>query len=942
MPGGWPVTRQFSEQQTAAIRATGTTLVAAAAGSGKTGVLVERIVRAATDQHIPLANIVAITFTELAAGEVRERVGDRLLELGRADLVSDLQRAPIGTIHSLCIRLLRDHAHTAQLDPGFTILDPAQTTYLRRTAITRAIEEWSLDPAAIRIRTRYSDQRLAGYLEAAYDAAQQRPDTTVSWGSESDIDSELHSADALQIGALYGRFCAIYAADKASLGGCDFDEVQHRALRLFEHPDTAQAIRRSVHMLLVDEFQDTNRIQCAVVDALDCPETFLVGDEWQSIYRFRNADVRVFRERAETTASLPMDRNWRSRDEIIQTVNGIFGPAFEQVSAGHEFPALVPTQGATGRASDLLLVRGAEGQDPREAEAEAVAERIAALRADGVPANEIAILMAAGTRGDLYERALRERGIACMRSQSRGFQGLDQVRDIIQLLRWVRDRTDEMALYSVLAAPYVNLQPREMLKLRVQARAVAVPGERLGQSLWRAVAASDDPAVQGAVRLRRELAEVARTGTLVSLVSAALHRSGYAAIALEMADGRRRYANMRKLLDVAAEAMRVGATDVGSFVDVYESHRDVRAEMAEASLADEQSGSVRIMTVHASKGLEFPHVFVVDTANAGSPSRGMPELVLDDDGTAVFELVDRAGVQVICPQRLTDLRQRERDEDEAEQRRAYYVALTRAREHLTVSGALTTRWAKSPLGWITRALGIDLSDDAPVGSTKLATAPVTAHVINDVAPHAAPTSTRALSAPAAVDSMRLLAAQPTQRPAAVAASDGSRHTERTRAGERRHAQLAMALRRARGESVPALAAALPDVRHVVTSDVFAELVQLGAEPEVPYLTSGANGRPERGRFDAVVRTPTHWRIVDFKSSLPDANDVAWHQHAPQLLRYADAAREAGAPSVTLQLIDLSDPERRLLITADELRQQVGRSQPIAHETDDSGQLSLTV
>ena len=236
---------------------------------------------------------------------------------------------------------------------------------------------------------------------------------------------------------------------------------------------------------MVDEFQDTNRLQCELVDLLTGPDTerFFVGDEFQSIYGFRHADVQVFRERrAGAETLLPLTRNYRSRPEVLAVVNHLFGAEFgeefQPLAASGEFPDPV-----FGTPVELLVTDKAAyagtGVHWRRAEAKNVARRVKELVDTGVAtAGEIVLLFAAGTDAEWYEEELRSAGLATYRATGRGYFGQQQVVDLLSYLRLLQNRYDDEALVSVLASPFVGVSNDALLLIRRSGARADLHGSR--------------------------------------------------------------------------------------------------------------------------------------------------------------------------------------------------------------------------------------------------------------------------------------------------------------------------------------------------------------------------------------------------------------------------------------------------------------------------------
>lgn len=913
------MTVNFSPAQQAALEAEGDTLVCAAAGSGKTRVLVGRIVRAVVEQNVPLSAIVAVTFTEKAAQEIRERVATEFLERGMPDRVAQLESAAIGTIHGLCARYLREYAYVVGLDPRFSVLDGAQAAYLQSQALDSALAAAS-DESSLRVRARYGDKRLRGYVLSAYDAASQRIDGHVAFRAEADDATATADADYLQ--RLCAGFQHSYEGSRRAANALDFDDLQRHMLQALESDEVVTRLRHDVQRLLVDEFQDTNEVQCAILERIGRGRMFTVGDEWQSIYRFRKADVSVFRRRSERTQPLRMTGNYRSRPAILSMVNHLFGRVFGARYVPVDAETDEIQECAAGPVSTEVLVVRRSGSDSREREAAAVARRIRELVDAGADPGEIVVLLARQTHASTFEQQLRAQGLPTLLASARGYYDQQQVRDVTALLTWARNRHDDRAALSVLASPYAGLQWRDLWELRQR-----------GETIWEALASSTDSAHVAARELRDAVAAVAENGTIVDVVDHAVHGTNYQLAVLASSDGRRRMANMRKLVELAAGALRLGINDIGGFLDLVSAQRSIGSGEGEASIADEASGAVRLMTVHAAKGLEFPYVFVCDLSNNGR--RGQPTLMVDADGGAWFETVDVDGLTRSRPTRLVELQESEALEQVAEEQRLMYVAFTRAEDYLCFSGVFDQYKSgapkvEGPLCWLLDALDIDPiaveADDlahpdvplvarviAPVAHSDDEASAIPASLHSDVVEPVAFTMATPIDLSAHRVEVQPIDAQLRRRggdaEGVIPVRDVAHDAAAARRGRLVHQQLAAVL------NGSLLARDIDDtqIRELVASDTFGRMLELGGRAEVPFHHV-RDGVLESGRFDFVARDGDHWTIVDYKATLPDARDRAWAQHGEQMQRYIDAARAAGAREVTLTLVPVDRPAGELTWT----------------------------
>jgi ATP-dependent helicase/nuclease subunit A len=278
---------------------------------------------------------------------------------------------------------------------------------------------------------------------------------------------ELAMRDRDLLQRLLDGFADAYAAAKRRESALDFEDLQLVARDLLrDDADLREREALRFKAIMVDEFQDTNRLQCDLIDLLaQAPgerDVFFVGDEFQSIYGFRHADVAVFRERRdEAGGGLPLVQNYRSRPEVLEAVNylfrGDFGEGFQRLTASGEFPDPV-----FGQPVELLVTDKSSYHDSgvhwRRAEARHVARRVRDLIETGAAtAGEIVLLFAAGTDAEWYEQELRQLGIPTYRATGRGYFGQQQVVDLLAYLRLLQNRYDDAALVSVLASPFVGV-----------------------------------------------------------------------------------------------------------------------------------------------------------------------------------------------------------------------------------------------------------------------------------------------------------------------------------------------------------------------------------------------------------------------------------------------------------------------------------------------------
>jgi ATP-dependent exoDNAse (exonuclease V) beta subunit len=734
----------------------------AGAGTGKTGVLVERYCDAVTEDGVSPDRILAFTFTERAAGELRERVRRRLM--GRARAASEEgdaerarqvaraaregERAWITTIHGFCRRLLAMHPVGAGMDPRFRVLDEVEATRLAQRGFETALEEVleSANGATARFAAAFHAPRLREMVQAAHERLRSQgvdpprlPDPGPPRRSVKDRGEapELSATEARQanegLGALRAMLATFhhhYERSKAERSGADFEDLELRALDLLRATGPiGQAWRDRFEHLMVDEFQDTNRVQLALIDALRGPQTrlFVVGDEFQSIYRFRHADLEVFRARRQAadtepgTEKRPLRGNFRSRPEVLAAVDlagSVLLDGFVPLEAGREVagdpvggpPATEllltdasdegPGQRTGWRAEEIALEPPPSETTPScVAEARFLARRLRELADGGVPREHMVVLLRAFTHVDAFEEALDRVGLAPYVVGGRGYWSQQQVEDALRLLGVVANPLDDELLFGALASPVCGVSPDALWLLRQAAR--DPDGRPL--HVWPTVAEGEWPVALPAndasrlERFREVLAGLraeAPLRPLDSMIDRAISAFDYDLALLAMPSGRRRLANVRKLMRLAREYEQHEGRDLRGFLDFAEerTRRDEREGMAAVQV--EGHDGVRVMTVHAAKGLEFPVVAVADLGRGLGAGSRAPDVVIgrlagdvgDPAGAPFGMRLPVVGGDSIRLWDLVELCDADRTAEIQEACRLVYVAASRAQERLILSG----------------------------------------------------------------------------------------------------------------------------------------------------------------------------------------------------------------------------------------------------------------
>ncbi len=611
----------------------------------------------------------------------------------------------------------------ALAEPLRTLLDLWDTILVARDAGDWERVSVCLQPLRDAMRQKGRDANWSpARPKHAIAALQQLYDVSVaplagSAGLDLGLDRRLMAAMP-GLARLHGRVVAAYDALRAERRALDFDDLEQRALDLLREDAGVRARwQGEVRALLVDEFQDTNARQRDLLRLLNHPvgKLFAVGDAKQSIYAFRGADVTVFRqERADVARQggcvLPLDVSYRAHQALVDGLNALLCPVLG-TGADECRPWAEPFAPLNGHRQEsapglgapyieLHLTSGTKAEGALDRAADAVAARLqalvdggGALVADGdgerpLSYGDVAILCRASPSFAAYEDALDRAGIPYVTVAGRGFHERPEVRDVLNLLRALADPDDDLALAGALRSPVMGLSDAALYRLCDERRR---RGE--GATLWGVLADSaripsaaripsggvlsdEAPRARTALACLTRLRQLVGRTTVADVLKALYDDTGYPAVLAAVGQGRGSR-NLAKLLD---DAHRSGLVGVGEFLEYVSRLRDVGAREGEARALSE--GAVQIMSIHAAKGLEFPVVVIGDVTHRRATRDGVivdPELgpllpVRDDEGR--LPLVVR-----LAKERLGD-------QEAAESGRLFYVAATRARELVILSGCV--------------------------------------------------------------------------------------------------------------------------------------------------------------------------------------------------------------------------------------------------------------
>ncbi|MFL6090973.1 MAG: DNA helicase PcrA [Aeromicrobium sp.] len=611
--------------------APGQVLVVAGAGSGKTRVLTRRIAWLIAARGAHPGSILAITFTNKAAAEMRERV---------AELVGGSARVMwVSTFHSACVRILRREATRFGYTSSFTVYDAADS----RRLMTLVCRDMDLDPKKV------------------------NPRAVLNW--VSNLKNELVDHESAGSRAsnpteeLYAEAYGHYQRRLKAANAMDFDDLIMTTVHLLQaFPDVREAYQRRFRHVLVDEYQDTNHAQYVLIRELCDDETDLmvVGDSDQSIYAFRGANIRnilEFEQDFPKADTVRLEQNYRSTQTILSAANAVISN-----NDGR------PQKNLWSAAGDGEPIVGYVGDDERD-EAQFVADEVDRLSDAGdAKASDVAVFYRTNAQSRVFEEVFIRVGLPYRVVGGVRFYERKEVKDALAYLRVLVNPRDAVSLRRILNEPKRGIGDRAQASVERLAA-------RHDLSFWEAIQRADEAddiaarslnAIRAFVEMLTGLIALAESGEAADVVlEAALARSGYLKLLEDSQDPQdeSRIENLAELAAVAHEFVANAATIEPSTEDddpltpgSLAAFLEQVALVADAdSIPDEGDGVVTLMTLHTAKGLEFPVVFLTGL----------------EDG--VFPHMRSLG-----------------DKSElAEERRLAYVGLTRARERLYVTRATT-------------------------------------------------------------------------------------------------------------------------------------------------------------------------------------------------------------------------------------------------------------
>ena len=608
---------KLNERQKEAVLATeGPVLVLAGAGSGKTTVLVNRIAYMISEKHIRPWNILAITFTNKAAREMKDRI-ERLL----GDTAKDMW---IGTFHSVCVRILRSCIDLLGYSRDFVIYDTADT----KTVMKECLRELDIDEKSFPVRNVLSI--ISNAKNDLMDAA------TFENVYKSDYRMSI-------IAKIYYRYQTKLRKNNA----VDFDDIILNTVKILsENPDVLSKYQDKFRYILVDEYQDTNNSQYLLINLLAQANRNLcvVGDDDQSIYKFRGANIGNilnFEDDYSDVQKITLDQNYRSTQNILDAANSVISN-----NKGRMGKSLWTSNGDGNK---VFVYTGTNEYD----EARYIARQIKKHFDEQGSFSDCAILYRTNAQSRVIEEMLMRESVPYKVLSGLRFYDRKEIKDIIAYLRVVYNPNDDVSLARIINEPKRKIGNATLEKARNIAREKET-------SLYDVISHADDyPEFKTAIKkllgfseIIQSLIKLKDTVTIEDLTGRILNDTGYmpALVMEDTTESKTRIENLGEFISVITEFEKNEETGntLGEFLENISLVSDIDGY-------DENEDSAVLMTIHSAKGLEFPIVFLSGLEEGLFPG----------------------------------MRSMESDDDIEEERRLCYVAITRAKEQLYITKTIS-------------------------------------------------------------------------------------------------------------------------------------------------------------------------------------------------------------------------------------------------------------
>lgn len=651
--------------------------ILASAGCGKTTVLVQHYLELLENKGLRPSQIVVTTFSEKSASDIKQSILQALRKSKKPELIDEFSQAPISTLHGLAGRILRDASLLLGLDPHFNILDENDSAYLKKQSLSTVLEKQLKDDSEIiqALITAYSWRAIEAEL---YDLLKNWPQWKERFSKSVEVENkeEQKLREAWQF--LFTEILEDYEIRKHEKEALDFNDLEEKAIALLQkHPWVIRHYQNQWKAFLVDEFQDTSERQDILLSQLlgiqaqtNLPKNMhlaIVGDPKQSIYGFRGAKAGIFEKyqnliEASGGITVHLDENYRSPQNILHFVNKIF----EDI-----FPAYSPLQGIIDDPNSLEIL-DKKDQDPkikaddkRNQEAEMFAQRIVRLvREEGYKASDIFLLFRAAAPMPIYLKALRKRGLPVFIKSGESLLERQEIVDLLHAMRILVQPADNLAWIGLLRSPAFGISDENLLEFKLsQPQPIDWPKIHPKTTFLLEQKKSQSPT--------SFLEKWFEQTQLLSLYAADENLQSKAQ-------------NMLQFFNFCFDWESKQAGDIEEFLQEIDILRERNISIQALSDKLNPPDAITFMTIHQSKGLNLPIVFLPDIKQ--SPSRNSNRSLL-----CAFE--NSWGIKLPDPQaglkkflKTSELFQENlekiQEQEEMEENRVFYVASTRSMKKL--------------------------------------------------------------------------------------------------------------------------------------------------------------------------------------------------------------------------------------------------------------------
>ena len=545
------------------------------------------------------------------------------------------------------------------------------------------------------------------------------------------------------------NFDTTYLERKKVEGLIDFTDLEVETIKLLENNEhIANEIKQKFKYILVDEFQDISKLQKTIIDLIRSKDSlFIVGDEKQSIYGFRNADVEIFHDiqkNSDQESLLSLNENFRSRPQVLDFINYIFNKLWPGIPTGLEedhIERTTPSADSTQRlisgatfsdkpfpSVEIIVAEGKDKTEARKRESMEMAKRIKEIVDKGeiritnkgllernLSYRDFAILFRSTTDIKLYEHSLSHLDVPYYVVSGRGFFNTTEITDLINLLKVIESPLDEINLAAVLKSPFVGIDDdalywmADYIHNNNEKKLLCQALDEVG-SIKEIELHSRDMIIQF-TQFLKEVQRIKPRTSLWNLISFILNKTEFQSKMLLFSNGKKRYANLLKLIELCKNQEDFESLTLKDFIEIVDVYKFREIRESEAPVESEEDDVVKLITTHSAKGLEFPVVIVADTDR--SNTRPPDYFVFSKDHGISFKILNPSTNEAEVPLSYEQINQETKEKELQESKRLLFVAMTRAQEHLILSGGINKNRAMGDsdkgnwYNYISSSLGLD-------------------------------------------------------------------------------------------------------------------------------------------------------------------------------------------------------------------------------------------